>query len=38
MASQFYLVHHHIKPNMSKAWWGIMGVRLKEDSKNMRNW
>ena len=33
MASQFYLVHHHIKPNMSKAWWGIIGGQTEEDSK-----
>ena len=33
MASQFYLVHHHIKPNMSEAWWGIVGGQTEEDSK-----
>ena len=33
MASQFYLVHHHIKPKMSEAWWGIVGGQTEEDSK-----
>ena len=33
MASQFYLVHHHIKPNMSDAWWAKVGGQTEEDSK-----
>ncbi len=33
MASQFYLVYHHIKPKMSEAWWGIVGGQTEEDSK-----
>ena len=33
MTSQFYLVHHHIKPNMSEAWWGKVGGQTEEDSK-----
>ena len=37
MASQFYLVHHHIKPNMSEAWWGIVGGQTEEDSKEYEN-
>ena len=33
MASQFYLVHHHIKPNMSDVWWAKVGGQTEEDSK-----
>ena len=35
MASQFYLVNHHIKPSMSDAWWAKVGGQTEEASKHM---
>ena len=30
MSSQFYIVHHHIKPNMAGQWWEKLGALMSD--------
>ena len=36
MASEFYLVHHIIKPDMAKTWWGHSDADLNEEEREKR--
>ena len=37
MASQFFVVHHHFKPDMAGSWWEKIGAILGDEAAAEEN-